>query len=164
MEAQSLSAIYARLVRRAYIVTRPFLTSRALKMTYSLMVSCPRMEWYILLASVKGTSMNIERTTSSIRRMSAFCDGGSGFLLLVMKFTKTRQTASTKRIGCTVNVYKNESKQSTKPKRICCEDCVSVRFYDWHRAHSRLAVARPAVLIAEHHFEFANTQMLCILI
>ena len=35
----------------------------------------------------------IERTTSSVRKMSAFCDGGSGFLLLVTKFTMTRKTA-----------------------------------------------------------------------
>jgi len=47
--------------------------------------------------------------------MSAFWEGGSGALELVMVLIKSRQRARVKRIGCTVNVYRNESKQSMNP-------------------------------------------------
>ena len=47
--------------------------------------------------------------------MSAFWEGGRGALELVMVLIKSRQRARINRIGCTVNVYRNESKQSINP-------------------------------------------------
>jgi hypothetical protein len=87
-----------------------------LKITYNLIVSWPRIEWYILLASVSGVSIRIDTVSKSVLRMSAFWEGGRGNLEFVMAFVNSRQRAKEKRIGCTVNVYKNESKQRIKPK------------------------------------------------
>ena len=42
-------------------------------------------------------------------------EGGRDDLELVMVFMKSCQTARVKRIGCTVNVYRNESKQRINP-------------------------------------------------
>lgn len=47
-------------------------TSSALKMTYNLMVSCPRIEWYILLASVRGMRIVMDIIKSNMRNKSAF--------------------------------------------------------------------------------------------
>ena len=50
-------------------------TSSELNITYNLMVSCPRIVWYILLASVIGNKMPIADTSRIIRRISAFAAG-----------------------------------------------------------------------------------------
>lgn len=47
-------------------------TSSALNITYSLMVSWPRIVWYILLASVRGFRISSEAMSSSARNKSAF--------------------------------------------------------------------------------------------
>ena len=64
---------------------------------------------------MSGVSINIDTVSKSVLRMSAFWEGGSGALELVMVLIKSRQRARVKRIGCTVNVYRNESKQSMNP-------------------------------------------------
>jgi hypothetical protein len=58
----------------------------------------------------------IETTSSIIRRISAFCDGGRGELETLKKFRKNRMVASANLMGSIVKVYRNESKQSMKPK------------------------------------------------
>ena len=50
-------------------------TSSELKITYNLMVSCPRIVWYILLASVIGNKIPIADASRIIRRISAFAAG-----------------------------------------------------------------------------------------
>jgi hypothetical protein len=60
-------------------------------------------------------SINIDTVSKRVLRMSAFWEGGRGALELVMVLIKSRQRARVKRIGCTVNVYRNESKQSMNP-------------------------------------------------
>lgn len=85
-------------------------------MTYSLIVSWPRMKWYILLASVSGLKNTMEMTRSNALKISAFCDGGRGGDEFINVLRTSLPKASTKRIGKMVNVYKNESRQRTKPK------------------------------------------------
>ena len=75
------------------------------------------MKWYSLLASVNGASNTTETTKSIVRKISAFCEGGRGGELKENVLTNSRQNASAKRIGRIVNVYMNESRQTTKPKR-----------------------------------------------
>ena len=76
--------------------------------------------------------------------MSAFWEGGKGAFEFVMVFIKSRQRAREKRIGCTVNVYRNESKQRIKPKDMIfrivreCRDVGSssgthLLYRDWNR-------------------------------
>jgi hypothetical protein len=67
-------------------------------------------------------SINIDTVSKSVLRMSAFWEGGRGALELVMALTKSRQRARMKRIGCTVNVYRNESKQSMNPNDMIFRD------------------------------------------
>jgi hypothetical protein len=64
---------------------------------------------------VSGVSIKIDKVSKSVLRMSAFWEDGREALELVMVFKKSRQTARVKRIGCTVNVYRNESKQRINP-------------------------------------------------
>ena len=64
---------------------------------------------------MSGVSINIDTVSKSVLRMSAFWEGGRGALELVMVLIKSRQSARAKRIGCTVNVYRNESKQRINP-------------------------------------------------
>lgn len=64
---------------------------------------------------MSGVSIKIDRVSKSVLRMSAFWEGGRDALELVMVFIKSRQTARVKRIGCTVKVYRNESKQRINP-------------------------------------------------
>lgn len=85
-------------------------------MTYNLMVSCPRMEWYILLASVRGFSITTEIMRSNIRKRSAFCDGGSGGAEDENRLATKRKKASIERIGKMVNVYRKESRHKINPK------------------------------------------------
>jgi hypothetical protein len=123
MEAHSLSAICKRenSQKNCAVVTTVIgreYTSRALKMTYNLIVSCPRIEWYILLASARGTRIDTETINRRARSMSAFWDGGSGGADDEKILRKRRDEARTKRIGRIVNVYKNESRQRAKPKRM----------------------------------------------
>jgi len=61
-------------------------------------------------------SIKIDMVSKSVLRMSAFWEGGRGAFEFVMVFVKSRQRARVKRMGCTVNVYRNESKQRIKPK------------------------------------------------
>jgi hypothetical protein len=60
----------------------------------------------------------IDSVSRSVLKMSAFCEGGRGALELAITLTKSRQSASAKRMGWIVNVYRNESKQRIKPKDI----------------------------------------------
>jgi hypothetical protein len=60
--------------------------------------------------------------------MSAFWEGGRGALELVMVLIKSRQRARVKRIGCTVNVYRNESKQSINPNNTIFRGWLNRRF------------------------------------
>jgi hypothetical protein len=69
-----------------------------------------------LLASVSGISIKIDTMSKSVLKISAFWEGGRGAFEFVMAFVKSLQRARVKRIGCTVNVYRNESKQRIKPK------------------------------------------------
>ena len=46
----------------------------------------------------------MDRARSNVRRMSAFCEGGSGALEREARLVSTRHKANTKRIGCMVNV------------------------------------------------------------
>jgi hypothetical protein len=64
---------------------------------------------------VSGVSIKIDKVSKSVLRMSAFWEGGRGALEHVMVFIKRRQRARIKRMGCTVNVYRNESKQRINP-------------------------------------------------
>jgi hypothetical protein len=61
-------------------------------------------------------SIKIDTVSKSVLRMSAFWEGGRGAFEFVIAFVKSRQSARVKRMGCTVNVYRNESKQRMKPK------------------------------------------------
>jgi len=54
--------------------------------------------------------------SKNVLKISAFWEGGRGAFEFVMAFVKSLQRARVKRIGCTVNVYRNESKQRIKPK------------------------------------------------
>lgn len=64
--------------------------------------------------------MITETMRSSVRRISAFCEGGSGFSDRVTVFRKRRQIAKANRIGKMVKVYRNESRQTTKPNANIC--------------------------------------------
>ena len=79
-------------------------TSSALKITYNLIVSCPRIEWYILLASVSGLRITIDITRRKALRMSAFWDGGNGVDFNVRVLNMRRPSARTERIGSMVKV------------------------------------------------------------
>ncbi len=67
--------------------------------------------------------MRIDSVSKSVLKMSAFCEGGRGALEFEIAFVKRRERARTKRIGWTVNVYRNESKQRIKPKDIILRMC-----------------------------------------
>jgi hypothetical protein len=71
---------------------------------------------------VSGISIRIEITSSIIRRMSAFCDGGRGGVEAEKDRDEERSRASAKvkRMGRMVNVYRNESRQRMNPKPIIC--------------------------------------------
>jgi hypothetical protein len=56
--------------------------------------------------------------------MSAFWEGGRDALELVMVFIKSRQRARVNRIGCTVKVYRKESKQRINPNDIIFKRCL----------------------------------------
>jgi hypothetical protein len=71
---------------------------------------------------VSGVSINIDRVSKSVLRISAFWEGGRGALELVMVLIKSRQRARAKRIGCTVNGYRDESKQSMNPNNTIFRD------------------------------------------
>jgi hypothetical protein len=62
------------------------------------------MEWYILLASVRGTSIRIETTSKSVRMMSAFWDGGREGAEDEKRLCNKRESARKKRMGRIVNV------------------------------------------------------------
>lgn len=64
---------------------------------------------------MSGVSIKIDKVSKSVLKMSAFWEGGRGALELVMVFIKSRQRAMVKRIGWTVNVYRNESKHRINP-------------------------------------------------
>jgi hypothetical protein len=57
---------------------------------------------------------------SSIRSMSAFCDGGNGVDEKVMRFQKRLHMATTNRMGMIVKVYRKESRQRMKPNPMIC--------------------------------------------
>lgn len=63
-------------------------------------------------------SIRIDSVSRSVLKMSAFCEGGREALVFVTRLMKSRQSASAKRMGWIVNVYRNESKQRIKPKDI----------------------------------------------
>jgi hypothetical protein len=65
---------------------------------------------------VSGISRRIDKVSKRVLKMSAFWEGGRDAFEFVMVVVKSRQTARVKRMGCTVNVYRNESKQRMKPK------------------------------------------------
>ena len=65
---------------------------------------------------MSGISIKIDTTSRNVLKISAFWEGGRGAFEFVMAFVKSLQRARVKRIGCTVNVYRNESKQRIKPK------------------------------------------------
>ena len=123
IEAHRRSAIYKNRGREQNEPTpkKGCCTSSALNITYSLMVSWPRMKWYILLASVRGYRIAMVVMSSNVRRISAFCEGGSGGADRENRFRKSRNIAKTNRIGKTVNVWRNESKQRMKPKPMICK-------------------------------------------
>lgn len=52
-------------------------TSKTLNKTYNLMVLCPRMEWYTLLASKSVMQKYVRRINNPFNK-SALSDGGNG--------------------------------------------------------------------------------------
>jgi hypothetical protein len=72
------------------------------------------------LASVRGTKIATDKTKSSILSISAFCEGGKGVEDRKMRVDARRESASMKRIGMMVKVYRNESKQRINPNPIIC--------------------------------------------
>jgi hypothetical protein len=69
--------------------------------------------------------MATETIRSSARSISAFCEGGSGAADGEKRLLRRREIAREKRMGRIVNVYKNESRQSTKPKPMIYK-CVQI--------------------------------------
>jgi hypothetical protein len=65
---------------------------------------------------VSGISIKIDTMSKSALKISAFWEGGRGVFEVVITFARSLQRARVKRMGCTVNVYRNESKQRIKPK------------------------------------------------
>lgn len=60
---------------------------------------------------------------SRVRRISAFCDGGSIGVFLEekserMRLSSSRDMAMVKRMGRIVNVYRNESRQTMYPNEM----------------------------------------------
>jgi hypothetical protein len=99
------SAILTKFVSTAcQMLTKPTRTSSALKMTYSLIVSWPRIEWYIMDASVRGLRMIMDMISSKARRTSAFWDGGNGGAQRLKVFASNCLNASTNRMGRIVKV------------------------------------------------------------
>ena len=63
----------------------------------------------------------IDARSSNVRSISAFCEGGSGDEDGRTRFHNSFPKATVNRMGRIVNVYKNESKHTAKPKAIIFE-------------------------------------------
>jgi hypothetical protein len=95
--------------------------SRTLNNAYNLMLLCPRIEWYTLLASKVFMHKYVEIISEPFSR-SVHSDGLNSFDncrgSFWMRFWMSFRTARMTRRGSIVNICRNESRQTSHPKHI----------------------------------------------